>query len=103
MAGVSCLTLRLAKPREQSQVTMKKIPLVGKILIGFVLGTAPGLTLAERCAPATAKKVLPYVAPFGDVSVTMLKTEESEQVKDFLDVLSERFCELKEMPPRRSV
>ena len=52
---------------------MKKIPLVGKILIGFVLGTAIGLVLAECCEPATAKKVLPYVAPFGNVLVAMLK------------------------------
>ena len=52
---------------------MKKIPLVGKILIGFVLGTAIGLVLAECCAPETAKKVIPYVAPFGNVLVAMLK------------------------------
>ena len=52
---------------------MKKIPLVGKILIGFVLGTAIGLVLAECCEPTTAKKVLPYVAPFGNVLVAMLK------------------------------
>ena len=36
---------------------MKKIPLVGKILIGFVLGTAIGLVLAECCDPATTKKI----------------------------------------------
>ena len=52
---------------------MKKIPLVGKILIGFVLGTAVGLVLSECCAPETAKKVIPYVAPFGNVLVAMLK------------------------------
>ena len=52
---------------------MKKIPLVGKILIGFVLGTAIGLVLAEGCDPATTKKILPYVAPFGNVLVAMLK------------------------------
>ncbi len=52
---------------------MKKIPLVGKILIGFVLGTALGLFLSECCPPETAKKVLPYVAPFGNVLVAMLK------------------------------
>ena len=52
---------------------MGKIPLVGKILIGFVLGTAIGLALSECCAPETAKKVIPYVAPFGNVLVAMLK------------------------------
>ena len=52
---------------------MKKIPLVGKILIGFVLGTGVGLFLAECCAPETAQKVIPYVAPFGNVLVAMLK------------------------------
>ena len=53
---------------------MKKIPLVGKILIGFVLGTGVGLFLAEGpVAPDTAKKVVSYVAPFGNVLVAMLK------------------------------
>ncbi len=53
---------------------MKKIPLVGKILIGFVLGTTVGLFLAEGpVAPETAKKVISYVAPFGNVLVAMLK------------------------------
>ena len=52
---------------------MKKIPLVGKILIGFVLGTAIGLVLAECCETETAEKVIPYVAPFGNVLVAMLK------------------------------
>ena len=53
---------------------MKKIPLVGKILIGFVLGTGVGLFLAEGpVAPETAKKVISFVAPFGNVLVAMLK------------------------------
>ena len=53
---------------------MKKIPLVGKILIGFALGTAAGLFLAEGpVAPETAKKVISFVAPFGNVLVAMLK------------------------------
>ena len=51
---------------------MKKIPLVGKILIGFVLGTGVGLYLAECCDLATTNKILPYVMPFGNVLVAML-------------------------------
>lgn len=50
-----------------------KIPLIGKILIGFVLGTAIGLAFSEFCAPETTAKVLPWVAPFGNVLVAMLK------------------------------
>ena len=52
---------------------MKKIPLVGKILIGFVLGTAVGLFLAEGCDLATRNRIIPYVMPFGNVLVAMLK------------------------------
>lgn len=50
-----------------------KIPLIGKILIGFVLGTTLGLVLSECCAPETTAKILPCVAPFGNVLVAMLK------------------------------
>jgi adenine phosphoribosyltransferase len=50
-----------------------KIPLIGKILIGFVLGTAIGLAFSEFCAPETTAKVMPWVAPFGNVLVAMLK------------------------------
>ena len=52
---------------------MKKIPLVGKILIGFVLGTCVGLVLAECCDLGTRNRILPYVMPFGNVLVAMLK------------------------------
>ena len=52
---------------------MKKIPLVGKILIGFVLGTALGLCLAEFCDLETRNRILPYVMPFGNILVAMLK------------------------------
>ena len=52
---------------------MKKIPLVAWIMLGFVLGTTLGLVLAECCSPETAKKVIPWVAPFGNVLVAMLK------------------------------
>ena len=50
-----------------------RIPLVGKILIGFVFGTALGLILSEYCTQEFTGKVLPYVAPFGNVLVAMLK------------------------------
>lgn len=53
---------------------MRKLPLVARILIGFVLGTALGLVLSECCAPETTKKILPYISPFGNVLVAMLKT-----------------------------
>ena len=52
---------------------MKKIPLVAKILIGFALGTAIGLVLAECCDLETRNRILPYVMPFGNVLVAMLK------------------------------
>ena len=48
--------------------------LVGKILIGFALGTGVGLFLAEGSVSSeTAKTVISYVAPFGNVLVAMLK------------------------------
>ena len=50
-----------------------KIPLVARILIGFVAGTAIGLVFSECCAPETTKKILPWIAPFGSVLVAMLK------------------------------
>ena len=52
---------------------MKKIPLAGKILIGFVLGTGIGLCLAEFCGLETRNRILPYVMPFGNVLIAMLK------------------------------
>ena len=52
---------------------MKKIPLVAKILTGFVLGTVVGLAMSAWCAPETVKKVVPFVLPFGAVLVAMLK------------------------------
>lgn len=53
---------------------MRKIPLVARILIGFVLGTVLGLVLSECCAPETTKKILSFISPFGSVLVAMLKT-----------------------------
>ena len=52
---------------------LKKIPLVGKIMIGFVLGTLVGLYFAECCDLSTRNAVLPYVMPFGNILVAMLK------------------------------
>ena len=52
---------------------MKKIPLVAKIMIGFVLGTGVGLYLAECCSLSVRNEILPYVMPFGNVLVAMLK------------------------------
>ncbi|MBR4170897.1 MAG: dicarboxylate/amino acid:cation symporter [Kiritimatiellae bacterium] len=50
-----------------------KIPLMARILIGFVTGTICGLILSKYCAPETTKSILVYVAPFGAILVAMLK------------------------------
>ena len=50
-----------------------KIPQVAKILVGFVLGTVLGTVVSECCQAETVGKVVPWVAPFGDVLVAMLK------------------------------
>ena len=42
-------------------------------MLGFVLGTAVGLALSEFASPETVKRILPWVSPFGDVLVAMLK------------------------------
>ena len=47
---------------------------VWKILAGFVFGTMVGLALAVFASPETVKRVVPFVAPFGNVLVAMLKT-----------------------------
>ena len=52
---------------------MRRIPLVARILIGFVAGTAIGLLLSECCSPETTQKIVQYVTPFGAVLVAMLK------------------------------
>jgi Na+/H+-dicarboxylate symporter len=52
---------------------MKKMPLMAKILIGFVSGTAIGLFLSACCGAETVKKIVSYVSPFGSVLVAMLK------------------------------
>ena len=55
------------------EMKLPKIPLVARILAGFVVGTAIGIVLSECCAPETTKKILPWIAPFGSVLVAMLK------------------------------
>ena len=52
---------------------MKRVPLVGKIIVGFVLGTALGLLLAEACHKETARTAVSFIAPFGHVLIAMLK------------------------------
>ena len=56
-----------------SSSSLCRVPLVWRILIGFVLGIAGGL-LAQRClSPDVSKVVLAGLAPFGGVLVAMLK------------------------------
>ena len=52
---------------------MPRVPLVAKILVGFVLGTTAGLIMSETCSAETVRRVLPWVSPFGNVLVAMLK------------------------------
>lgn len=51
-----------------------RIPLVGKIMAGFVLGTVCGLVLSEFCCKETVSKVVSFISPFGNVLIAMLKT-----------------------------
>ena len=53
---------------------LSRIPLVARILIGFVAGTVVGLVMSECLAPETTKAILPWIEPFGSVLVAMLKT-----------------------------
>lgn len=50
-----------------------KIPLIVKILLGFIVGTAAGLLTAQVASPETSSTIIGWVAPFGDVLVAMLK------------------------------
>lgn len=52
---------------------MRKIPLVFRILLGFVFGTLIGLAISEWCPEACRDRILTYVEPFGSVLVAMLK------------------------------
>ena len=52
-----------------------KVPLVWRILVGFVLGTVLGLAVSKAVGAEseTMKTILTIVAPFGSVLVSMLK------------------------------
>ena len=50
-----------------------RIPPAWRIPIGFVLGVAGGLLMQRFASPGTLARVLPVMAPFGDVMVAMLK------------------------------
>lgn len=52
---------------------MKKIPLIVKILLGFVLGTAAGLLTARLASSELTNSLISFISPFGDVLVAMLK------------------------------
>ena len=50
-----------------------RVPLVWRILVGFVLGVAGGLLMQRFASPQALSRVLPILAPFGGVLVAMLK------------------------------
>ncbi|MBQ9432362.1 MAG: dicarboxylate/amino acid:cation symporter [Kiritimatiellae bacterium] len=50
-----------------------RVPLVWRILIGFVLGVVLGLTAPKVFGDDTTKSILTFVAPLGSVLVAMLK------------------------------
>ena len=49
------------------------VPLMVRIIAGFVLGTVLGLAVSKWCPPDVVKKILVVVTPFGEVLVAMLK------------------------------
>jgi len=50
-----------------------RIPPAWRVPIGFVLGVAGGLLMERFVPPQALARILPVVAPFGDVMVAMLK------------------------------
>ena len=50
-----------------------RIPIVWRILIGFILGIVLGIAAAKFFDEDTTKTILSYVSPFGSVLVSMLK------------------------------
>ena len=55
------------------QTPICRIPPAWRVPIGFVLGVAGGLLMQRFASPQALARVLPVVAPFGDVMVAMLK------------------------------
>jgi Na+/H+-dicarboxylate symporter len=51
-----------------------KKALLLRILIGFAAGSVLGLAFSKCCSAGTLSRVLPFVEPFGDILVSMLKT-----------------------------
>ncbi len=51
----------------------KKKALLFRILIGFVAGSLLGLGLSQCCSGETLARVMPFIEPFGNILVSMLK------------------------------
>lgn len=51
----------------------KKKALLVRILIGFILGSLLGLGLSKWCSSETLSRLMPFIEPFGNVLVSMLK------------------------------
>ena len=54
-------------------LSVGRVPLVWRILAGFVFGIAGGLLAQRSLSPDALARVLPVIAPFGGVLVAMLK------------------------------
>jgi Na+/H+-dicarboxylate symporter len=51
----------------------KKKALLFRILAGFLGGSLLGLGLSKWCSAGTISRIMPFVEPFGDILVSMLK------------------------------
>ena len=51
----------------------KKKALLFRILAGFLGGSLLGLGLSKWCSAVTISRIMPFVEPFGDILVSMLK------------------------------
>ena len=54
-------------------LSVGRVPLVWRILVGFLLGIVGGLLAQRVLTPCALARVLPFLAPFGAVLVAMLK------------------------------
>ena len=54
-------------------LSIGRVPLVWRILSGFVLGIVGGLLAQRSLSPDALSHILPVLAPFGGVLVAMLK------------------------------